>query len=110
MLHLRMGLILRTLLHPEVQEPIKQSVFENIVSRMRNGREGAAYTKLGTTITPEAKLLLKHLTCTAEGQQSFNWLGCKHLFGLLTHLSYVSESPGPSCLCLPSVLNQKQNY
>lgn len=38
---------------------------------MGNGREGAACTKLGNTITAEAELLLKHLTCTAEGQESF---------------------------------------
>lgn len=39
---------------------------------MGKGREGAACIKLGNEITAVAELLLKCLTCTAEGQQSFS--------------------------------------
>lgn len=50
---------------------------------MEDGRVGAARTRLGNKITAEAKFLLKCISCTAEGQLSFNRLGCKHLFWIV---------------------------
>lgn len=73
MLHLCMGLVLRKLQYPEAPYyKVEESIFFACSSSVRDGRVGAAPIKLGNKITAEAKLLLKCLGCTAEGQESFN--------------------------------------